>query len=85
MNVDDAAVAPARRTGAGWAWALVGALTLHNVEEALAMGPFLGSGPSVGPVQLGPGLLGPFLVAVTLVTAAAWVLAGAATAPRPRP
>jgi hypothetical protein len=62
---------------------LVGALTLHNVEEALAMGPFLRSAAAVRPVSPGPGLLAPFLLAVTAVTVGAWVLAAAASARRP--
>jgi hypothetical protein len=86
VSVAAAAVGtPGRWPGTRWAWALVGALTIHNLEEALAMGPFLGAGTSVGPVQPGPALLVPFLVAVTVVTVAAWALAGWATAARPRP
>ena len=70
------------RPSAAAAWALVGALTVHNVEEALTMGPFLRSGAAVGPVAPGPDLLVPFLVAVTAVTAGAWVLGAAATTGR---
>ncbi|KAE8763387.1 HXXEE domain-containing protein, partial [Georgenia thermotolerans] len=74
--------AKAARPSAAAAWALVGALTVHNAEEALTMGPFLRSGAAVGPVAPGPDLLVPFLVAVTVVTVGAWALAAAATAGR---
>ncbi|GAA1648443.1 HXXEE domain-containing protein [Georgenia ruanii] len=74
--------AASARPPAGAAWALVTALTVHNAEEALTMGPFLRSGAAVGPVAPGPDLLVPFLVVVTALTVGAWLLAGAATAGR---